>query len=115
MQCKRYARANLQLATWAEADHVPSFEEYLEVAGVEVAVDFTIAGVLMAMKDICKKEAYEWLKSGDKLVIAMYTVTRVLNDIHGYEVHMVESYFYSSNSYVVLIVKLTCVTFIRMT
>ncbi|WZZ86892.1 hypothetical protein YC2023_115471 [Brassica napus] len=81
--CKRYARANLQLATWVEADHVPSFEEYLEVAGVEVAVDFTIAGVLMAMKDICKKEAYEWLKSGDKLVIAMYTVTRVLNDIHG--------------------------------
>ncbi|KAG5383195.1 hypothetical protein IGI04_034665 [Brassica rapa subsp. trilocularis] len=94
--CKRYARANLQLATWAEADHVPSFEEYLEVAGVEVAVDFTIAGVLMAMKDICKKEAYEWLKSGDKLVIAMYTVTRVLNDIHGYEDDMSRGYVTNS-------------------
>ncbi|KAF3568368.1 hypothetical protein DY000_02013072 [Brassica cretica] len=70
--------------------------EYLEVAGVEVAVDFTIAGVLMAMKDICKKEAYEWLKSGDKLVIAMYTVTRVLNDIHGYEDDMSRGYVTNS-------------------
>ncbi|WZZ13663.1 hypothetical protein YC2023_106752 [Brassica napus] len=81
-ECKGYVRANLQLATWAEAYHVPSFEEYLDVAGVEVAVEFTIAGILMAMKDICKKEAYEWLKSRDKLVRAMFTVTRVLNDIH---------------------------------
>lgn len=88
MQCKRITRANLQLAKWAEADHIPSFEEYLKVAGVEVAVDFTLAGVLLAMKDICKKEAYEWLKTRDELVISMYTITRVLNDLLGFEVQM---------------------------
>lgn len=95
-------------------DYVFSFEEYLEVVGVEVVVDFIIVGVLMVMKDICKKEVYEWLKFGDKFVIVMYIVIRVLNDIYGYEVYMVESYFYFSNLYVVLIVKFICVIFIRM-
>ncbi|KAF8116643.1 hypothetical protein N665_0015s0020 [Sinapis alba] len=95
-ECKRITRANLELAKWAEADHVPSFEEYLEVAGVEVAVDFTLAGVLLAMKDISKKEAYEWLKSRDELVISMYTITRILNDLWGFEDDMNRGYVTNS-------------------
>ncbi|KAG2302235.1 hypothetical protein Bca52824_030886 [Brassica carinata] len=89
---KRYMRSNLQLAKWASADHLPSFEEYLDVAGLEIAVDFTLACVLMAMENICKEEAYEWLKSRDKLVRAMSTKARVPNDMFGYEDDMSRGY-----------------------
>lgn len=85
-QFKEYIRSNLQLAKWACADHLPSFEEYLYVGGLEVAVDLTVACILMAMENICKEEAFEWLKSRDKLLRAMSTKARVPNDMFGYKV-----------------------------
>ncbi|CAN7091483.1 unnamed protein product [Brassica rapa subsp. narinosa] len=93
---KIYMRSNLQLAKWATADHLPSFEEYLDVAGLEIAVDFTLASVLMGMENICKEEAYEWLKSRDKLVRAMTTKARVPNDMFGYEDDMSRGYLTGS-------------------
>ncbi|RID45145.1 hypothetical protein BRARA_I01892 [Brassica rapa] len=91
-----YMRSNLQLAKWASVDHLPSFEEYLDVAGIEIAVDFTLACVLMAMENICKEEAYEWLKSREKLVRAMTTKARVPNDMFGYEDDMSKGYLTGS-------------------
>lgn len=86
LQCKTLVRANLQLARWAAVGHLPSFEEYLDVAGIEIAVDFTLAGTLMATPNICKKEAYEWLESRDQLVRMLCTQTRLINDLFGFEV-----------------------------
>ncbi|CAH8341917.1 unnamed protein product [Eruca vesicaria subsp. sativa] len=82
---KRFIRSNLQLAKWASVDHLPNFEEYLYVAGLEIAIEFTVASILMAMENICKEEAFEWLKTRDKLVRAMATKTRVPNDMFGYK------------------------------
>ncbi|KAH0919051.1 hypothetical protein HID58_026711 [Brassica napus] len=93
---ERELGSNLQLAKWASADHLPSFEEYLDVAGLEIAVDFSLACVLMAMENICKEEAYEWLKSRDKLVRAMSTKARVPNDMFGYEDDMSRGYLTGS-------------------
>ncbi|KAG2276677.1 hypothetical protein Bca52824_059232 [Brassica carinata] len=93
---KIYMRSNLQLAKWASVDHLPSFEEYLDVAGIEIAVYFTLACVLMAMENICKEEAYEWLKSREKLVRAMTTKARVPNDMFGYEDDMSRGYLTGS-------------------
>ncbi|CAH8364086.1 unnamed protein product [Eruca vesicaria subsp. sativa] len=93
---KRLTRANLQLAKWAEAGHVPSFDEYLKVAGIEIAVDFTLFGILVAMKDICKEEAVAWLKCRNKLAILMHTVGRVRNDIFGLKDDMSRGYVTNS-------------------
>ncbi|CDY13053.1 BnaA09g17640D [Brassica napus] len=93
---EREIGSNLQLAKWASVDHLPSFEEYLDVAGIEIAVDFTLACVLMAMENICKEEAYEWLKSREKLVRAMTTKARVPNDMFGYEDDMSKGYLTGS-------------------
>ncbi|XP_048596597.1 terpenoid synthase 28-like isoform X1 [Brassica napus] len=93
---KRYMRSNLQLAKWASVDYLPSFQEYLDVAGLEIALDFTLACVLMAMKNICKEEAYEWLKCRDKLNKAIATKARVFNDMFGYEDDMNRGYLTGS-------------------
>lgn len=92
-QCKRVMRNNLKLAKWARTGHLPSFDEYLDVAGVEIALYFTLAGILMGMENICKKEAYEWLNSRDTLVRALITKTRVVNDMFGFEVDTYFSHF----------------------
>ncbi|CAN7023276.1 unnamed protein product, partial [Brassica oleracea var. botrytis] len=94
--CKTLVRANLQLARWAAVGHLPSFEEYLDVAGIEIAVDFTLAGTLMATPNICKKEAYEWLESRDQLVRMLCTQTRLINDLFGFEDDMSRGYVTSS-------------------
>ncbi|KAJ4878154.1 Terpenoid synthase 28 [Raphanus sativus] len=93
---KEYIRSNLQLAKWACADHLPSFEEYLYVGGLEVAVDLTVACILMAMENICKEEAFEWLKSRDKLLRATSTKARVPNDMFGYKDDMSRGYLTGS-------------------
>lgn len=100
-------RANLQLAKWAAAGHLPSFDEYLDVAGDEFAIHFTFSGILMAMDHgICKKEAYEWLTSREKLVRAITIKARVANDMFGYEVRRTNNF---PHFYLILLIKLnTC-------
>uniref|UniRef100_A0A0D3CFQ5 Terpene synthase metal-binding domain-containing protein n=1 Tax=Brassica oleracea var. oleracea TaxID=109376 RepID=A0A0D3CFQ5_BRAOL len=83
--CKTLVRANLQLAKWAASYHIPSFDEYLDVAGIQIAAYFTLACILMAMENICKKEAYKLLESRDQLVRLSCTKMRVMNDIYGLE------------------------------
>ncbi|KAL9309051.1 putative lyase [Arabidopsis thaliana] len=95
-ECKRSLRINLQVAKWVKAGHLPSFDEYLDVAGLELAISFTFAGILMGMENVCKPEAYEWLKSRDKLVRGVITKVRLLNDIFGYEDDMRRGYVTNS-------------------
>ncbi|EFH67713.1 predicted protein [Arabidopsis lyrata subsp. lyrata] len=94
--CKRMMRSNLQLAKWAVTGHLPGFDEYLDVAGVEIAIDFTLAGILLGMDNINKKEAYEWLIFRDKLVRAMSTKARLVNDLFGYKDDMRRGYVTNS-------------------
>lgn len=63
-----------------------SFEEYLDVVGFEIVVDFILVSVLMGMENICKEEVYEWLKFRDKFVRVMIIKVWVFNDMFGYEV-----------------------------
>ncbi|CAA7048213.1 unnamed protein product [Microthlaspi erraticum] len=90
---KIFVRANLLLAKWAAVGHLPSFDEYLDATGDEFAIYLTLTGILMAMDhNICKKEAYEWLKSRDKLVRAITIKSRVEDDMFGYEDDMSRGY-----------------------
>ncbi|CAA7016841.1 unnamed protein product [Microthlaspi erraticum] len=86
-------RANLLLAKWAVVGHLPSFDEYIDATGDEFGVYLTMTGILMAMdQNICKKEAYEWLKSREKLVRAMTIKSRVADDMFAYEDDMSRGY-----------------------
>ncbi|KAL1209187.1 Terpenoid synthase 28 [Cardamine amara subsp. amara] len=93
-ECKKMMRANLQLAKWAVTGHLPSFDEYVDVGGVEIAVDFTLVGIMLAMDNICKKEACEWLI--EKLVRPMATKARLVNDLFGYKDDMRRRYVTNS-------------------
>lgn len=86
MQFKRLVKSNLDLAKWAQAAHVPSFEDYMEVGEVEITMYATMAGTLMGMGHIATKEVYEWLKSKPKLIQSLSINGRLMNDMAGFEV-----------------------------
>ncbi|RID40930.1 hypothetical protein BRARA_J00933 [Brassica rapa] len=67
---KIYLRANLCFAEWAHTDVVPTFDEYLEIGGVEVSMQVSIAGSLLGLGKTAREEGYKWLKSRPKYVEA---------------------------------------------
>lgn len=88
-------KANFDLTKWAQAAHVPSFEEYMEVSEVDVAVYASMAGIFMCLGNTGTKKAFEWLKTRPKLVKSVSTKARLMNDIFGFEVKIL-IYFISS-------------------
>ncbi|KAG7621164.1 Terpenoid cyclases/protein prenyltransferase alpha-alpha toroid [Arabidopsis suecica] len=89
---KAAAKANIDLEKWAQADHIPSFEKYMEVGEVEVTVYASLAGIFMSMGKMATKEAFEWLKSRPKLVQYLSIKGRLMNDLMGYEDDMSRGY-----------------------
>jgi len=95
MQFKTVTKGNFDLAKWAHAVHVPSFEEYMEVGEEEISVCSTLAGIFMCMEQKATKEDYEWLKSRPKFIQTLCARCRLKNDITGFEVQLLNHFFTS--------------------
>ncbi|CAA7038125.1 unnamed protein product [Microthlaspi erraticum] len=89
---KALLKGSLNLAKWAQASHVPSFEDYLEIAEGEHTVCTSMAAILMGMKQIPTHEAYDWFKSKPKLVRTLGIKARLMNDIIGFKDDMDRGY-----------------------
>ncbi|KAF3596341.1 hypothetical protein DY000_02026960 [Brassica cretica] len=85
MQFKTHVKTNFDLAKWSLVYHVPSFEEYMEVGEVEVAVYATLASRYMSKGKMAAKEAFEWLKSRPKIVQSLCVKGRLMDDITGFQ------------------------------
>ncbi|KAG2244920.1 hypothetical protein Bca52824_093243 [Brassica carinata] len=82
---KTHVKTNFDLAKWGLVYHVPSFEEYMEVGEVEVAVYATLASRYMSKGKMAAKEAFEWLKSRPKIVQSLCVKGRLMDDITGFQ------------------------------
>ncbi|KAL9301943.1 putative lyase [Arabidopsis thaliana] len=60
---KLYSKANLSYAEWAQGDIVPTFDEYLEIGGVEVSMYVTVSCSFLGLVQTARRKSYEWLKS----------------------------------------------------
>ncbi|CAF2235823.1 hypothetical protein HID58_029536 [Brassica napus] len=85
---KAVVKANFEHAKWAHAAHLPSFEEYMEAAELEITVCAVLGGCFMSLGKMATKEAYEWLKSRPRLVKSLCVRCRLMNDIYGLEEDM---------------------------
>ncbi|XP_018451249.2 putative terpenoid synthase 7 isoform X3 [Raphanus sativus] len=84
-ELKAVVKANFEHAKWAHAAHLPGFEEYMEVAEVEITVYAALAGCFMSLGKMATREAYEWLKSRPRLVKSISLRGRLMDDITGLE------------------------------
>lgn len=75
----------LEIAKWARAGQVPSFEEYMEVGIVTGAMDDMTLYSFLGMEDCDEKIMYEWFASIPKVILAFNVVCRLINDITTFE------------------------------
>ncbi|VYS62838.1 unnamed protein product [Arabidopsis thaliana] len=73
------------LEEWEQGDVVPTFDEYLEIGGVEVTMYVSIACSFLGLGQSSREQAYKWLKSRPKFVEAQAKRARLMNDIAGFE------------------------------
>ncbi|CAH8332403.1 unnamed protein product [Eruca vesicaria subsp. sativa] len=83
VQVKAFVKPNFEHAKWAQSAHLPSFEEYMEVAEVKITPYVVLAGCFMCLGKMATKEAYEWLKSRPRLIKSVCVRGRLMNDITG--------------------------------
>uniref|UniRef100_A0A0D3EB26 Terpene synthase metal-binding domain-containing protein n=1 Tax=Brassica oleracea var. oleracea TaxID=109376 RepID=A0A0D3EB26_BRAOL len=69
----------------AHTDVVPTFEEYLEIGGVEVSMQVSIVGNLLGLGKTAREEGYKWLKSRPKYAEGQAKRGRLMNDMPGFE------------------------------
>ena len=79
--------AYLEIAKWARAGHVPSFDEYMKVGLLTAGMDDLAAYGYIAMHDDCdEKQLIEWFYSKPKIIQALSSYFRIQNDIASFEV-----------------------------
>ncbi|CAF1934666.1 hypothetical protein HID58_068224 [Brassica napus] len=88
-ECKSLVIAYLEIAKWARAGHVPSFDEYMKVGLLTAGMDDLAAYGYIAMHDDCdEKQLIEWFYSKPKIIQALSSYFRIQNDIASFEVEM---------------------------
>lgn len=95
-QMKNVVRAYFDEAKWLSLGHIPTMEEYLDVALVSCAYPSLIATSLVGMENIEAKEIFEWLLNDPKIVRASTIICRLMDDVASHKVKLVHdlaSYF----------------------
>ncbi|CAN8246142.1 unnamed protein product [Cochlearia groenlandica] len=96
---KILVRTNYNLVKWARGGHVPSFDEYIEVGGAEIATYLTIACSIMGLGESGSNEAFEWLMSRPKIVTVLGAKTRIMDDIADFDEDMNKGYTANALNY----------------
>ncbi|KAG7535070.1 Terpenoid cyclases/protein prenyltransferase alpha-alpha toroid [Arabidopsis thaliana x Arabidopsis arenosa] len=84
-EIKSLTKGYMEIAKWARAGHVPSFEEYLEVGVITMGMDDMVIYSFLGMEDCDEKIMYEWFASKPKIFQAFNVVVRLTNDIETFE------------------------------
>lgn len=76
-------------AEWSHKKEVPSFSEYLR-NGIASAgsLGFAVSTYLGIDEEIADGNAFEWLFTQPKIVGAVYSISRLKNDITGHKVYL---------------------------
>ncbi|KAK2967983.1 hypothetical protein RJ640_027643 [Escallonia rubra] len=73
-------------AKWFLAGYLPRFDEYMDIASV-TSTNFVLASAcFLGMAEVATKEAYDWLRTKPKSLMACVTIGRLVDDIATYEV-----------------------------
>ncbi|XP_010545918.1 PREDICTED: alpha-humulene/(-)-(E)-beta-caryophyllene synthase-like [Tarenaya hassleriana] len=74
-----------QEAKWSNEDYIAMFDEYKENGVFSNGYYTAVAAAFAGMTDVCKLDAYEWISSQPKVLIASEIITRFMDDITSYE------------------------------
>ncbi|XP_022154020.1 (+)-gamma-cadinene synthase-like [Momordica charantia] len=82
---KRQARNYFFEAKWYHDGYTPTIEEYLRVGRVTACYNLFSPISFLGMGDVASMEAFEWIESDPKSLIASGVIGRIMNDITSYK------------------------------
>ncbi|XP_010557839.1 PREDICTED: alpha-humulene/(-)-(E)-beta-caryophyllene synthase-like [Tarenaya hassleriana] len=72
-------------AEWLNKDYIPMFEEYKENGALSSAILSVVAASIVGMERVGNVDAFKWLSSRPKPLLAAEVIGRFKDDIAGYE------------------------------
>ena len=73
-------------AKWFHENHIPTMEEYMQVALVTTGYSMLTAVSFIGMGEIVTKQAFDWVSSRPKIIRASETITRLVDDVRSHKV-----------------------------
>ena len=71
---------------WYRDGYVPTFEEYMSVAMKTTTYDPVTTLLFIAMGEIARLDAFEWLQKDPRIMKALNVFGRLMNDIQSHKV-----------------------------
>ncbi|KAJ7981655.1 Terpene synthase [Quillaja saponaria] len=82
---KRIVGAYFKEAEWCNKGYVPTYEEYMKVAGITGSNEVFLGLSFIGMGNIANKEIFDWLLSHPKSVRASNIIGRLMDDVGSYK------------------------------
>ena len=83
---KYLVQAFLVEAKWFHGKYIPTIEEYMRVALVSSGATVFAIISFIVMGEIATKEVFDWVQQNPKIVRALSTVMRLMNDMATHKV-----------------------------
>ena len=83
---KNFVQAYLVEAKWFHGKYIPTIEEYMRVALVSSGATVFAIISFIVMGEIATKEVFDWVQQNPKIVRALSTVMRLMNDMATHKV-----------------------------
>ncbi|KAL3750116.1 hypothetical protein ACJRO7_011144 [Eucalyptus globulus] len=93
---KRQARAFFQEAKWFHTNYTPMMEEYMPLQLTTTGYGMLATTSLMGMGNVVTKHVFEWSLSGCKIVKAVETICRLMDDISSHHFEQKRGHLISS-------------------
>ncbi|KAG5522238.1 hypothetical protein RHGRI_034428 [Rhododendron griersonianum] len=93
-QYKELVRCYNVETEWLKKGYVQTMEEYLANALVTITSPLLTTAAFVGMGEIATPEAFQWLQSQPRILMACSTIFRVFNDIQSCKVIGTIYYFY---------------------
>ena len=73
-------------AKWFHENHIPTMEEYMQVALVTSGYSLLATVSFIGMGDMVTKQAFDWVFNHPKIIRASETIGRLMDDVKSHKV-----------------------------
>ncbi|ESW04998.1 hypothetical protein PHAVU_011G143100, partial [Phaseolus vulgaris] len=94
-EMKRLVQAHMAEARWCHTNHIPTMEEYMEVRGMSSGYPLLITLSFLGMEDTTE-EVLIWAMNEPVIIAASTAISRIMDDIVGYEFEQQREHVVSS-------------------
>lgn len=94
---KKQATYYFHEAKLLQQKHIPTLDEYMDLALPSTAYHMLITTAFVGMGDIATQDSFDWLATYPRAVKGAEVVCRLMDDIADYKVHTIYLFLHSKS------------------